>query len=79
MICGDLSVSCSKCNCLSVKIDMTQCPECQTEFKYISFRNTGGNMPKILKLYDLRLELTFIDFDDFKKMTGAVKAQEFFK
>lgn len=79
MICGDLSASCSKCNHIGIKIEMAKCPECQTEFKYISFRTLKDNMPKILKLYDSRSELTFIDFDDFKKVTGAAKAEDFFK
>lgn len=79
MICGDLSVSCSKCNHMGVKAGMTNCPECQTDFRYIGFRNVKDNMPKILKLNETRQGLTFIDFDDFKKMTGEAKAQEFFK
>ena len=78
MICGDVSVSCSKCNTMSVKLDMTQCPECRTEFRYIGFRNVRDNMPKILKMNETR-QLTLINFDDFKRMTGEAKAQDFFK
>ena len=79
MICGDLSGSCSKCNNLSVKLDMQKCPECQTEFKYIAFRNIRENIVKLLKLSESRPDIKFIDFDDFKKMTGEQKAHDFFK
>ena len=79
MIVGDLSASCSKCNNMNVKIEMAQCPECQTEFRYIGFRNIKDNMPKMLKMNESKQGLIFVDFDDFKKMTGALKAQEFFK
>jgi len=79
MIAGDLSASCSKCNHVGIKIDMTECPGCHTEFRYIGFRNIKDNMPKMLNLSESRPQLAFIDFDDFKKMTGALKAQEFFK
>ena len=79
LICGDLSVSCSHCNNMNLKVDMVRCPECQTDFKYIAFRNIKDNMPKLLKLSETRPDLTFVDFDDFKKMTTAAKAHEFFK
>ena len=79
MICGDLSYSCTKCNNMTLKIEMTNCPECQTDFRYISFRNVKDNTPKMLKLSETHTHLTFIDFDDFKKMTGSAKAQNFFK
>jgi len=36
-------------------------------------------MAKMLKLIESRKELVIVDFDDFKKMTGEAKAQEFFK
>lgn len=79
LICGDLSASCGNCNSLGLKTDASTCPECHAAFKYMAFRNVKDNMPKMLKISDARQDLTFIDFDDYKKMTGAVKAQEFFK
>ena len=79
MICGDLSAHCGQCNNMNLKIDMQKCPECQAEFKYIAFRNIKENMVKLLKLSDSRPNLTFVDFDDFKKVIGEQKAQEFFK
>lgn len=79
LICGDLSASCSKCSAMNLKIDCMQCPECGTELRYIAFRNVKDNMPKILKLSESRKGAIFVDFDDFKKMAGEIKAHEFFK
>ena len=79
LICGDLSASCGKCNHVGLKIEAIQCPECKADFKYMTFRNVRENMPKILKQSEMRPSLTFVDFDDFKRMTGEAKAQEFFK
>ena|SRR3989338_2634232 len=79
LICGDLSASCGKCNAMSLKFDFVKCPECQTDFKYLAFRNIRENLPKLQKLSDLHKDITFVDFDDFKRISGAVRAEEFFK
>jgi hypothetical protein len=79
LICGDLSASCANCNHMGLKIDTSKCPQCAAEFKYLTFRNIRENMAKMLKLNDVRPDVTFVDFDDFKRMTGALKAEEFFK
>ncbi len=79
LICGELSASCSKCSHMGLKVEIPQCPECLTEFRYVAFRNIRENMAKMLKLIESRKELVIVDFDDFKKMTGEAKAQEFFK
>lgn len=79
LVCGDLSANCSKCNAVGIKLGALKCPECSTEFKCITFRSLHGNMPKILKMIDERKDLMVIDYDDFKKATGALKAHDLFK
>lgn len=79
LICGELSAHCAQCNTLGLKFDTSRCPQCQAEFKYITFRNIKENMPKIQKLNETNPRLTFVDYDDFKRITGRLKAQEFFK
>ncbi len=79
MICGDLSASCSKCKCMTVKLDMTNCPECRTDFRYMTFRNIRDNMHKMLRISDSHKELMVVDFDDYKRLTGEAKAKDFFK
>jgi len=78
IICGDLSASCSKCKEMGFKMDVLKCPSCGTDFKYLTFRNIKENMPKILRLSETHPNLVIVDFDDFKRIDSASKAQEFF-
>jgi len=79
LIYGDLSGNCAKCNAVNLKLDMKECPECKTDFKYISFRNIKSHLPKLQKIIQERPQIIFVDHEDFKKNLGAVKAQEFLK
>jgi len=76
---GDLSASCANCNKMDLKLDTAHCPECQTEFTYISFRNIKPHMPKVQKLLAERPHLVIVDYDDYKRNIGALKAEEFLK
>ena len=78
LVCGDLSANCSKCNAVGIKTNATKCPECSTDFKYLTFRNIKGNMPKVYKLTEERSNLTCIDYDDFKRATGSLKIEGLF-
>ncbi len=78
LVCGDLSANCSKCSAVGIKTTADKCPECATTFKYVTFRNIKGNMPKIQKLINEKSDLVFIDYDDFKKATGSLKIEELF-
>lgn len=79
LIIGDLLASCAKCSNLDLKPDAQSCPKCGATFKYFSFRNPEENIPKMLKMKAQNKDLIFIDYADFKKMTGALKARKFFK
>ncbi|OGX08707.1 MAG: hypothetical protein A2Z88_01800 [Omnitrophica WOR_2 bacterium GWA2_47_8] len=79
LIYGDLAASCSKCKALDVKLDAAKCPHCQTEFKYISFRNIKHHLPKMQKLVHERPQMTMVDFEDYTRIAGALKAEEFLK
>ena len=79
LIWGDLSASCSNCNSLGLKLESLQCPQCSKEFKYIAFRNIKDHLPKIIKLMHERPNLTLVDYDDFKRIKGALQAEEFLK
>jgi len=79
LIWGDLTASCAQCNNLGLKLDTPQCPQCHTEFKYIAFRNIKDHLPKINKLNQERPELILVDYEDFKRLNGVLKAQEFLK
>jgi len=79
LIYGDLSASCSKCKALDIKLDATQCPSCQTPFKYIAFRNVKQHWPKLSRIMEARPEVFLVDFDDYMRIMGQVKAEEFLK
>ena len=79
LICGMLSGHCAKCHSVGLKIEQKSCPQCQTDFKYIAFQNIKDHYPKIPKLISERPELIFVDYEDFKRLSGALKAEEFLR
>jgi hypothetical protein len=79
LVVGDLLASCAKCSALDLKTDAKSCPKCETVFKYIAFRNPEENIRKMLKMRAENKDLVFIDYADFKKITGSMKARKFFK
>lgn len=79
MVYGDLSGACENCGQVDLKLNQTQCPKCQTVFKYVAFRNIKTHIPKLYKLAEERPSLVVIDFDDYKRNLAQIKAREFFK
>ena len=79
LIYGDLGGTCANCNALDIKIDLSQCPQCGHVFQYISFRNVRTHIPKIQRFLEQRPEVLIIDYDDYKRNEGALKAKEFLK
>ena len=76
---GDLGGSCGKCGSIKVKLEHANCPECKTDFRFIAFRNPKVHMPKMYKLAQDRPQMTFLDYEDYKRELGATKAEDFFK
>lgn len=72
---GALSGVCSKCKHLNIKIDVTQCPSCQTSFNYIAFQNIKEHLPKVLKMLQEHRDVVFIDYQDFKRIEGEIRAR----
>ncbi len=73
---GVLSGSCSSCKEIDIKLDALQCPSCKNIFKYLAFMNPREHLPKMLKISHERPNLVFVDYDDFKKVEGELKARE---
>jgi len=78
LIYGDLAGQCAKCNAMNVNLNAATCPECGTEFKFITFRNVKTNLPKIEKSMAQRPSIKIIDFDDYKRHTASQKAKDIF-
>jgi hypothetical protein len=82
IIVGQLSGDCAKCKAIGVDyLNVKQCPDCQTEFKFIATRQNQGNFPHLLlkRIEEKRPDLEFIDYSDFKAAIDRNKAREFFK
>lgn len=79
LIYGDLSAICGKCNEPDISLRAHKCKNCETEFKYIAFRNVNNHLPKLKSLSEERPALVFIDYDDFKRNLNEIKAKNFFK
>jgi len=76
---GDLSGQCANCSQIGLKMEGFKCPQCQTEFNYLAFKNIKDHLPKIPKLLQERPQLVFVDYEDFKRISGALKAENFLK
>ena len=76
---GALSGSCAHCKAMDLKLDLSQCPQCHSDFKFIAFQNIKDHMPKILKISHERPEIVLVDYDDYKRTEGAVRAEELLK
>ena len=84
LIVGDVTADCQ--NCRELGVDYTkahQCPKCGTTFRFIASRRTGrldgGRGATVKRIKDRRPDLTFIDYEDYKEITGKTQAREFFK
>lgn len=84
LIVGDVSADCSACRELGIDYGSAKtCPKCNVTFRFITSRHTGaldknrGGTVKRIK--DRRPDLTFIDYEDYKEVTGKQSARDFFK
>ncbi len=83
LIVGDVSADCASCRELGIDyVKAHECPKCGTMFRFIAPRNTGrldgarGGTVKRMK--ERRPDLTFIDYEDYKEITGKRQAHDFF-
>ena len=84
MIVGDVTADCASCRELGIDYSQTKnCPKCGTDFRFIASRNTGkldkGRGATVKRIKDRRPDLTFIDYEDYKEITGKQNARDFFK
>lgn len=84
LIVGDTLADCGQCRELGIDYrNATQCPKCGTTFSYITSRrfesNPGERFHIVKRLSETRRDLSWIDYDDYRKLTGRQKARDFFK
>jgi hypothetical protein len=79
LIYGDLSAQCANCQEMDLKLNDPTCPKCHAEFKYLSFRNIKNHLPKLQRISENRPDVLMIDYEDYSRQIGALKAKEFLK
>lgn len=74
LIVGESTGDCSNCRTLGIDYaEAKTCPSCKTLFKYIASRTKEA-----ARLKTKRPDLICIDFDDYRKITGSMKARNLF-
>lgn len=74
LIVGLLTGDCASCKELGIDYASAKtCPACGVTFKYIASRSK-----EVRKILHKRPDLIFIDFEDYKKATGSLKARNLF-
>jgi hypothetical protein len=84
LIVGDITADCAACRELGIDyVTAKSCPKCSTTFRFIASRLTGpldrNRGATVKRIKDRRPDLTFIDYEDYKEITGKQQAREFFK
>ncbi len=83
LIIGDAFGDCAPCRELGLNYKtVTECPNCHTQFQYVTSRrfetNPGERFQIVKRLSAIRRDLIWIDYQDYKNLTGQKKAREFF-
>ncbi|MCA9396106.1 MAG: hypothetical protein KC649_02955 [Candidatus Omnitrophica bacterium] len=83
LIIGDVAADCSNCRALGLKYEnLKQCPECGTVFNFVTCRSAVGSVKTsgavVSRIRGRCPGLVFIDYDDYKTLTGKQNARDFF-
>ncbi|MBI4437295.1 MAG: hypothetical protein HY590_07785 [Candidatus Omnitrophica bacterium] len=81
LIAGDTVGDCASCRCLGIDYSKTSCPQCKTEFKYVTSRriesHPGESFRIVKRLKEKRPDLIFVDYTDYKQLSGKLKGRSF--
>jgi len=83
LIVGELSGDCAACRELGIKYaEAKTCPKCGVTFRFITVRGAIGGLKTsagaVKRIKDRRPDLTCIDYEDYKSLTGKQSARDFF-
>jgi len=84
LIIGDSVADCGQCKELGLDYKtVKECPHCHTAFSYVTSRRFSTHPAErfqiVKRLGFIRNDLVWVDYDDFKTLTGRQRAREFFK
>lgn len=82
LVVGELMGDCFSCR--HVGIDYVRekyCPQCKTDFKYISYRKGADAITTgaIARLCQKRPDLTYVEYKDIKEIADRQKVKNIFK
>ena len=73
---------CPGCREIGIKIEgVTACPKCGRALKYVTARESKGprGFEMVGRVRRKLPHLTFVDYDDYERLTGKKKAEGLFK
>jgi hypothetical protein len=72
---------CPGCRQIGIKIEgIKVCPQCAREFTHVTSREAKGGKNDIVSRIRKKLpHLSFVDYDDYERVTGKKKAESLFK
>ena len=82
LVVGDSLGDCAQCRELGLDYKtVKECPGCHTPFLYVTSRRFESHPAErfqiVKRLNAARSDLAWIDYDDYKKLTGRQKARDF--
>ena len=81
LILGDALGDCAACRCLGINLSQKSCPQCKTEFRYVTSRRIESHPGEAYRIVrrarQERPDLVFVDYIDFKSLTGRAKGRDF--
>lgn len=84
LVIGDAKGDCAQCKELGLDYKVVkQCPNCNATFAYVTSRrfesHPGERFQIVKRLSEIRRDLIWIDYDDYKKIAGRQKVKDFFR
>ena len=84
LIVGESYSDCGNCRQLGLDFSVAKsCPQCKTLFKYVTSRQASGSSGDrfhwLKKIKGKRPELHFVDYDDYQKNIGRLRARDLLK
>ncbi len=82
LVVGELTGDCFSCRQVGINYSLEKyCPQCKTDFKYISYRKNSDAITTglISKICNRRPDLVYVEYKDVKEISDRKKVKDFFK
>ena len=76
----DMFAFCPHCKKIGIELkDLKKCPSCSREIKYVTSKDAKhGKVDIVTRIRKKLPELTFVDYNDYERITGKKKAEDIF-